>query len=134
MAPPSEKAVCHNLASVPLDNGRALGNDGDIIGVATAWEWPNAFEGVTVKDLRAVQAEVRNGRWRENFQAKDWVGIAVARVLMLDPKDKAARTKIIALMKVWIGNGMFAIVTGLDENGEKRSYIEVGRPASDEGE
>jgi hypothetical protein len=134
LAPPSEKAVWHNLASVPLGNGGALGNDGDIVGVATAWEWPNAFEGVKVADLRAVQAEVRNGRWRENSQAKDWVGIAVARVLKLDPKDKAARTKILSLMKGWIENGMFAVVTSLDENSIPRPYVEVGRPASDEGD
>ena len=49
---------------------------------------------MTVTDLRAVQAEVRKGRWRENSQAKDWVGIAVAKVLKLDPKDKTAKAKI----------------------------------------
>ena len=116
LAPPSEKAAWHNLASVPLGNGDRATSDGDIVGVVTAWEWPNAFEGVTATDLRAVQAEVRNGRWRENSQANDWVGIAVAKVLKLDPKDKAAKAKIRALMKTWIENGMFAVVTGLDEN------------------
>jgi hypothetical protein len=133
LAPPSEKASWYNLASIPLGNGDPP-DDGDIVGVVTTWEWPNAFEGVTATDLRAVQAEVRNGRWRENFQAKNWVGIAVARVLKLDPKDKAARTKILGLMKVWIENGMFAVVTGPDENSIPRSYVEVGRPASDEGD
>jgi hypothetical protein len=136
LAPPSEKAAWYNLASVPLGNGDQNDDedDGDIVGVVTTWEWPNAFEGVTATDLRAVQAEVRNGRWRENSQANDWVGIAVAKVLELDPKDKTAKAKIIALIKTWIENGMFAVVQGLDEKSKPRSYVEVGRPASDEGD
>jgi hypothetical protein len=59
------------------------------------------------------------------------VGIAVARVLKLDPKDKAARKKISGLMKIWIANGMFVEVTGKDQNGEDRSYVEVGELATD---
>jgi hypothetical protein len=133
LAPPSEKAAWYNLASVPLGNGDPPGG-GDIVGVVTAWEWPNAFEGVTATDLRAVQAEVRKGRWRENSQAKDWVGIAVARVLKLDPKDKTAKAKIRSLMKTWIEKEMFAVVTVPDENSIPRPYVEVGRPASDEGD
>ena len=99
--------------------------------MVTKWEWPNPLDGVTVANLRAVQAEVAQGRWRENSQASDWVGIAVARVLKLDPKDKAARKKISGLMKIWISNGMFVVVTGKDRNGEDRPYIEVGEPATD---
>jgi AAA domain len=133
LAPPSEKAAWYNLASVPLGNGDPP-DDGDIVGVVTTWEWPNAFEGVTVMDLRAVQAEVRKGRGRENSQAKDWVGIAVARVLKLDPKDKTAKAKIRSLMKTWIEKGMFAVVMVPDENSVPRPYIEAGRPASDEGD
>ena len=128
LAPPSEKAAWYNLASVPLGNGDPP-DDGDIVGVVTTWEWPNAFEGVTITDLRAVQAEVRKGRWRENSQAKDWVGIAVARVLKLDPKDKTAKAKIRALMKTWIENGMFAVVMVLDENSDPET-VHRGRTTS----
>ena len=81
-----------------------------------------------------MQAEVRNGRWRENSQANDWVGIAVAKVLKLDPKDKAAKAKIRALMKTWIENEMFAVVRVSMKMANERPYIEVGRPASDEGD
>jgi AAA domain len=125
---PGEKAVWFNLVSVSLNNGP---DDGDKVGVVTKWEWPNPLDGVTVATLRAVQAEVARSRWRENIQASDWVGIAVARVLKLDPKDKAARKKISGLMKIWISNGMFAVVTGKDRNGEDRPYVEVGEPATD---
>jgi len=86
---------------------------------------------VTVSDLRKVQAAVAEGRWRENPQAKDWVGIAVARALGLDPTNRADKTKIAALLKTWIENGMFVVVEGLDAKREKRSFIEVGTPADD---
>jgi hypothetical protein len=125
---PGEKAVWFNLVSVSLENGP---DGGDKVGVVTKWEWPNPLEGVTVATLRAVQAEVARSRWRENIQASDWVGIAVAKVLKLDPKDKAARKKISGLMKIWISNGMFVVVAGKDRNGEDRPYVEVGEPATD---
>jgi hypothetical protein len=125
---PGEKAVWFNLVSVSLENGP---DGGDKVGVVTKWEWPNPLDGVTVATLRAVQSEVGRGRWRANAQAREWVGIAVARVLKLDPKDKAARKKISGLMKIWIANGMFVEVTGKDQNGEDRSYVEVGELATD---
>jgi hypothetical protein len=97
----------------------------------TPWQWPDALEGVSTADLRAVQAAVGKGRWRENAQAKDWAGVAVATVLKLDPKDKADKAKISALLKTWIANGMLTTVEGLDDKREKRSFIEVGAPAND---
>jgi hypothetical protein len=131
LSPPSEKATWFNLASVPLGNGRGL-SEGDIVGVATAWEWPDAFEGVTVADLRAVQAEINKGRWREDVRAKgDWAGAAVAKVLKLDPTDKAALAKIKRLIKTWIENGMLKVVKDYDEDSKLRPYIVVGKRASD---
>jgi hypothetical protein len=125
---PGEKAVWFNLVSVSLENGP---DGGDKVGVVTKWDWPNPLDGVTVATLRAVQAAVAHGRWRENVQAGDWVGIAVAKVLRLDPKDKAARKKISGLMKIWTAHGMFVVVTGKDRKGEDRPYVEVGEPATD---
>ena len=104
---------------------------GDSVGVVTRWAWPDAFDGVTVTDLRAVQAAIAAGRWRENSQAKDWAGHAVADILKLDPKNKAHKAKIASLLKTWIGNGMLVIVEGEDGSRRKRSFIEVGMPADD---
>jgi hypothetical protein len=91
----------------------------------------DAFDGVTVSDLRAVQAAVAAGRWRENAQAKSWVGLAVASVLKLDATNKAHRAKISALLKTWIANGMFVVIEGLDDKREKRSFVKVGVPPDD---
>jgi hypothetical protein len=107
-----------------------LGN-GDHVGVVCPWKWPNALDGVTVSDLRAVQAAIGAGRWRESPQAKDWAGYAVAKALNLDGTSKAHRAKITGLLKTWISTGMLTIVDGLDDRREKRNFIEVGTPADD---
>jgi hypothetical protein len=107
-----------------------LGN-GDSIGVVAPWTWPDALVGVTVSDLRAVQAEVAKGRWRENAQAKGWVGRAVATAMKLDAAKKHDRAKISRLLKIWLSTGMLVVVEGEDEQRKKRSFIEVGEWAND---
>jgi hypothetical protein len=132
LAPPSRKADWFKLESVALGNGSdCLLDDQDYVGVVTAWEWPNPFDDVTAADLRAVQAHVREGQWRESSQSPDWVGRAVAKVLELDVEDEADKTKIKGLLKTWIKKGMFRVVEGEDEKRNKRKFVVVGEPAND---
>lgn len=125
LAPPADNSTWLRLASVDLGNARA-DRPADSVGVVTSWRWPDPFEGVTTKDLKAVQILVSKGRYRENSQAKDWVGLAVAEALKLDAKDKADRDQIEKLLKTWIKNGSLRIVDGLDENRVERSFVGVG--------
>jgi uncharacterized protein YjiS (DUF1127 family) len=131
---PTAKAEWFTLASVGLGNG-SVGtvDDQDYVGVPTTWRLPNVFEGVTVSHLRKVQAYVAESgkKWRQNSQATDWIGIAVAQVLKLDATNKAHRTKINAILKQWIRNGMFAEVVGEDDNRIKRKFVVVGASAND---
>jgi AAA domain len=124
MALPSDEKDWYRMASVELGNG-------DSVGVVTTWEWPNAFDGVTLTDLRAVQAGIASGRWRESSQSKEWAGIAVAEVLHLNVEDKGDKAKINTMLKTWIKTGMLAVVERDDEKRMKRNFIEVGKPASD---
>jgi hypothetical protein len=39
--------------------------------VVTRWTWPDAFDGVSVSDLRAAQARVAAGRWRR-YASNSW--------------------------------------------------------------
>jgi hypothetical protein len=131
LSPPSATEWFH-LKSVGLGNGsRGHVDDQDYVGVVIPWKWPNAFEGVTVTDLRKAQAAVAAGRWRESPQAKDWVGYPIAKAMGLDATTRAHRAKISAMLKMWTANGMFVAVEGLDDQRRKRSFIEVGEPASD---
>jgi hypothetical protein len=128
---PASATEWFNLASQGLGNGSGGPiDDQDYVGVVTRWKWPDAFDGVTVTDLRKAQDAVGEGRWRENPQAKEWAGIAVARALGLDAADKRDKAKIAGLLKTWIANGMFVIVDGEDANRKKKSFIEVGTPAN----
>ena len=133
LAPPSTKATWFKLESVPLGNGTpgASFDDGDHVGVVASWKWPDAFEGITTSDLRKVQEKVAGGRWRENAQAKEWVGRAVAEALFLDADDKTDAAKIKLLLKIWTANGMFVVTESKDERHELRKYVEVGMLAND---
>jgi hypothetical protein len=99
--------------------------------VVVPWQWPNAFEGVTDSDLRKVQDAVANGRWRENTQAKNWVGLAIAKALDLELEKKAHKAKIVTLLKKWIEGGVLRVVEGEDARRNKRPFVEVGEQASD---
>ena len=75
LAPPPDSSEWFTLKSVSLDNGGENPFDQpDHVAVVATWQWPEALDGVTVSDLRKVQAAVTAGRFRENAQAKDWVG------------------------------------------------------------
>ena len=86
-----------------------------------------APDDVAASDLRAVQRAIASGRWRENSQAKQWAGHAVAAAMELDVETHKA--KIVALLKTWIGNGALVVVEGEDDRREKRKFVEVGTPA-----
>ena len=88
-----------------------------------------APDDVAASDLRAVQRAIASGRWRENSQAKEWAGYAVATVMGLDVANKAHKAKIAGLLKTWIENGMLVVVDGLDDSRRTRSFIEVGTSA-----
>jgi hypothetical protein len=125
MAPPPEHADWYRLASVELANG-------DSVGVATAWSWPNPFAGVSTHDLRAAQRAVADGGpWRANPQADMWVGKPIAKALGIDITDKAGRTKVRSLLDTWTKNGMFAVISGKTDDRHKTQFVEVGEWATD---
>jgi hypothetical protein len=130
---PPDSVTWFRFASKNLGNrSRPDIDDGDEVGVATSWRPPNPFDGVTVSDLLAAQKAVATGGpWRENAQAKDWVGKAIAGALGLDLDDKAHKAKTKALLKEWIKKGMFVVVEHLDANSEKRRFVEVGQRAAE---
>jgi len=131
MAPSSENATWFHLQSVDLQN-RGPYEDGDSVGVVTDWKWPDPTEGVTVHDLRAAQAAIADGQWREDVRAKNWAGLAVADAIGLDPDDKQAKEKIKGLLKIWIKNGALVVVDGKDEASRTRKFVMCGRDADDE--
>lgn len=123
-APPGSATWIH-LQSQSLENGHN-GEPSDYVGVATLWEKPDVFHGLSAWHLYEVQQRVKAGEWRENSQAKDWVGHAVAAVAGLSVDDDKGRIK--AIIKSWKNSGALATERRADKNGDERPYIVVGKP------
>ena len=131
---PCDKAEWFQIVSVDLGNGgtmRVKGQEvplpgGDSIGVVVTWKWPDPFADITAADLLAVQKAIDGKGYRENVQAKDWVGNTIAEVLQLDPTDKAVRRRVSALISTWIKNGALTITSAPDKKGIPRPIVAVG--------
>jgi hypothetical protein len=119
LAPP-DKAAWYRMNNVSLDNG-------DQVGVACPWKWPELFEGISTRHLIAAQRAIVNGEWRLDPRSPEWVGIPIATVLDLDPKKHSKR--IAKVLKEWIGNGAFKVVDKPDYKGMPRKFVEVGSDA-----
>lgn len=126
MAPPPEESDWYRFVSVDLENGES--GLGDNVGVVVAWDWPNPFDGVSTHDVQRVQQEVDAGSYRENIQARDWVGHAVARVLKLDLDDKHAKAKVKSLIRTWIKNDVLTVEMRPDHRRELRPFVVAGKP------
>lgn len=116
LAPP-EKAAWYRMNNVALDNG-------DQVGVACPWKWPELFEGISTHHLIAVQKAIANGEWRLDPRSDQWAGIAVARVLDIKPKDNAKR--ISGILKEWIDAGRLVVVEKADAWNKPKKFVEVG--------
>jgi AAA domain len=127
LAPPAERSTWRRHISVQLGNGESVAHAGDSVGVVDTWEWPDPTEDVTPDDVRAVQEAVAAGVWRENPQANDWVGNAIADVLALDVDEPSVRAKVKQLQRSWVNDGVLKIVERKNAKREIKRYVEVGK-------
>jgi len=116
------------MASVDLGQG-------DHVGVAESWSWPDTFAGVSVRDLLAVQNEIER-RCNDNRPPRfsdqagvDWVGQIVADQLGLDALDDKRRVKTI--LAGWIKSGALVKAELEDQHRKKRPCVEVGEWATE---
>lgn len=119
---PAAEADWFRIASVDLGNG-------DNVGALEPWKLPDPFDDVTLDDLRAVQARIGEGEWRENYQAKAWAGRLVGEVLGIDVDQKPGRAKASAILSQWIKSGALRIEQRPDGNRERRPFVVMGEPA-----
>jgi hypothetical protein len=121
LAPP-EKAAWYRMNNVALDNS-------DQVGVACPWKWPELFEGISTAHLIASQKAVAAGEWRADSRSSEWVGIAIARVLDLEPEK--CRKRIADVLKEWVKNGAFKVVEREDEYRHTKKFVEVDKWATE---
>ena len=124
MAPLGERQW-FKLVSVKLGNCTALYPEGDDVGVVTTWKPPNLLDGVTGADFDSAAREIRKGKWRENGQAKDWVGKPIAKAMGLDLSTKADKAKVAALLKLWIDKGSLIVIDEKDEHRITKKFVKV---------
>lgn len=112
--------------SVQLENGTE-DSPADEVGALRPWRIPTIWDGVTVGHVKRVQDAVGNGRWRENQQANEWVGHAVADALMMDAGDPKDRKSIAIMVREWIKNDVLRVVEDEDAKRMKKKFVVVGK-------
>lgn len=123
---PAEKADWFQLVGIDLGNG-GIGL-GDNVAAVAPWTLPDPFDDITTRDLAGVQKAISEGERRENAQAAQWAGKAVATVLGLDAEKKADKSRIKSMLRTWISNGFLRVVEREDKNRDLRKWIETGDP------
>jgi hypothetical protein len=125
LAPPASAAVYRKMEGVKIDNG-------EWIGVCLPYTLPDAFDGISGKDAKAVQRLVADAHssgepFRESSQSPEWIGVAVADLLGIDMTDKKGKAKISTMVKTWIKSNVLATEKIFDQKrGREISVVIVG--------
>jgi hypothetical protein len=125
LAPPAAAAVYRKMEGVKIDNG-------EWIGVCVPYTLPDAFDGISGKDAKAVQRLVADAHssgepFRESSQSPEWIGVAVADLLGIDMTDKKGKAKVSTMVKTWIKSNVLSTEKIFDQKrGREISVVIVG--------
>jgi RecA-family ATPase len=106
LAPPTAKSVWRKMQGVKIANG-------EWVGVAVEYKLPDAFEGISANQVRAIRSAVIAcaSPPAENHSNKRWVGLIVADVLGMDTEEPSDKARIMSMLKTWIKTGVLAVDT-----------------------
>ena len=82
LAPPADVSKWYRLTGRRPQNGPP--GESDDVQAVVGWNWPDALEGLTARDLFAIQKCIAEDEWRDDPQATKWAGNAVAELLNLN--------------------------------------------------
>jgi hypothetical protein len=122
------RRLVHQADGNAGDHALSLGASGRGT-VAAGDASPDPLAGMTGADFDKAAAKIQSGKWRENAQAKDWVGKAIAEALDLNIANKPERAKVSGMIKAWLAAGSLIIVKGEDEKRMSRKFVEVREEA-----
>jgi hypothetical protein len=127
-APPAAHAEWYEFVSVGLGNGDDTGPE-DSIGALQRWQAPDAFGGVTSRQLLNIQRQIEAmpHKARKHPKSRDWVGRLVAHVLGRNLDEQGEAQIIERMVRTWCSNGALRSVERSDERREIREFVEVGR-------
>lgn len=128
LAPRQSNAKWLKLESVNIGNGNGIDDlSGDFVGVVSKWDMPDAFDEITIEDLRACQEAINGGEYKHNAQAAAWVGNIIAQTFDWDIDDKAIKAKVKKIIETWIKNSSLKKVTRYDVKAKRDApFVEVG--------
>lgn len=133
LAPKAEKASWFYMESVDLGNATPE-RPSDFVGVATTWDKPGQFDGVTTSHLLEVQRRLHaESDWRDNIQSDMWGGKVVAEVIGLDAEDEADKSKIKKLLRQWKKSGALKVENRPGPDRKPRPCLAVGEWATEGG-
>ena len=83
--------------------GVTLAN-GDDVAVVEPWEWPDAFEGITIENAKAVQAAIAacDPPPRASVKSPQWAGWLIISTLNWDAENAADISRAKQVLKTWI--------------------------------
>ena len=120
---PAGNRIWVRMASVDLGQG-------DSVGVAETWAWPDTFDGFALPDLLRVQQAIDGKQPRYSDQSgDDWAGVIVATTLGLNASADKKRIK--RMIEAWLQSG--ALVKGTKEGPIRKPVptVEVGEWATE---
>ncbi len=134
LGPPETDKNWFQMVGVPLGNATEDYPEGDDVGVPTRWQFPSAFDGIEVADLRAVQEQIQSGDYAQNVQAgHNWAGHAIGKVIGVDTLTKGGKARAQRLLKTWTDSGALRVEAIHDQrNGRSKPMIRVGEWAPKE--
>jgi hypothetical protein len=132
MAPPG-KARWMRLASINIGNQTAS-LPADNVQAAMPWNYPQAFEGVTVETMHFMRAQVSKQSYRKDVRSPDWVGRPLLEHLGLNAEDQGARSRVRAILDVWFNNGVLTVELRHDGSRHKREFVIPGNWRDEEAE
>lgn len=119
LAPPPESSDWFRIEGVEIGNG-------DSLAVVTAWQLPDATEGVTVAQMEEVRRRLKTQPMRESPQAADWAGVMVAEVIGADLETAAGKSKVKSCLRMWKASGAIRVETMRDSRRELRPFYVCG--------
>ncbi|MBK9661480.1 MAG: AAA family ATPase [Chitinophagaceae bacterium] len=119
LAPP-EKADWFRMNNVDLANG-------DKVGVACPWQWPDLFAGISLNKTKEVQKRVSEGQWRLDPRSENWVGNTISTVLDINPDDDGGKKRLSKIIKQWVATDVLRVVEIEDNQRRPRKFVEVGK-------
>ncbi|WP_233252590.1 helicase RepA family protein [Maritimibacter sp. 55A14] len=138
------RPVWRRMVGVRLGNGRDSWEEGDVVGVCTEWNEPEALAGFSPHDFKKVQDALRDAAkdFKASERADDWIGYRVAEAMGLDvgrglkkerrsPLQNRARVKARALIsRMQEANALVVKEFHDSRNGRPIKVVTLGDPVT----